>query len=109
MRLSDLRDKKVLSLDGEALGRVHEVHCERGRITALMCGSGSFVERWTGKKEGRRIPWEAVKRIDSRGVTVTPDPPQRTAPKKPRASRSRQGTRASAFVIKERADGPFAR
>ena len=28
MRLSDLRDKKIRSLEGETLGRVHEVHCE---------------------------------------------------------------------------------
>ena len=35
MRLSDLRDAKVQTLDGKTLGRVHEVHCEGGRITAL--------------------------------------------------------------------------
>lgn len=93
MRLSDLRDKRVLSLDGQTLGRVHEVHCDGGRVTALMCGSGSFIERWTGRKEGRRIPWEAVRRIDSKGVTVTPDPPQKKPPKKASAPRSRRGTR----------------
>ena len=38
MRLSDLRGKKVTGLDGEALGRVHEVHCDNGRIVALMVG-----------------------------------------------------------------------
>lgn len=84
MRLSDLRDKKVLTLDGETLGRVHEVHCEGGKVTALMCGLGSFIERWTGKKKGRRIPWETVSRIDANGVTV--------APVKTSESRSRQGT-----------------
>jgi sporulation protein YlmC with PRC-barrel domain len=89
MRLSDLRDKKVRSLDGEALGRVHEVHCEKGRVIALMCGPGSFLERWTAKKEGRRIPWEYVRRADAKEVVVAPDPPQR----KPSASRNRQGIR----------------
>ena len=93
MRLSDLRDKKVLSLDGEFLGRIHEVHCEGGRVTALMCGSGSLFERWTGHKAGRRIPWEAVRRIDERGVIVTPDVPQRKPARKASGSRSRQGTR----------------
>jgi sporulation protein YlmC with PRC-barrel domain len=90
MRLSDLRDKKVRSLDGETLGRVHEVHCEKGRITALMCGPGSFIERLTAKKEGRRIPWEFVKRIEADAVIVASHPPQKKAPN---ASRSRQGTR----------------
>jgi sporulation protein YlmC with PRC-barrel domain len=70
MRLSDLRDKTVRSLDGETLGRVHEVHCEGGRITVLMCGAGSLIERWTARKKGRRIPWEAVKRLERDAVVV---------------------------------------
>jgi len=85
MRLSDLRDKKVRSLDGEALGRVHEVHCEDGRVTALMCGAASLIERWTTKPVGRRVPWEAVRRIDPDAVLIAEAPPS--------ASRSRQGTR----------------
>jgi sporulation protein YlmC with PRC-barrel domain len=93
MRLSDLRDAKVKTLDGETLGRVHEVHSDEGRITALTCGPGSFIEALTAKKKGRRIPWEFVLRIDRNEIIVTPDPPRRTA-----ASRSRQGTR--------RASGP---
>jgi len=88
MRLSDLRDKKVRSLDGETLGRVHEVHCDKGCVTALMCGPASFVERLTAKKEGRRIPWECVKRVERDAIIVAPDPPQRIS-----ASRSRRGTR----------------
>jgi sporulation protein YlmC with PRC-barrel domain len=96
MRLSDLRDKQVRGLDGERLGRVHEVHCEKGSVTALMIGPASFLERLTARKAGRRIPWEMVKRVDSKAITVTPDPPQRKPAGKPRstnASRSRQGTR----------------
>jgi sporulation protein YlmC with PRC-barrel domain len=73
MRLSDLRDKKVRSLDGETLGRVHEVHCEDGLIKALMIGSASFIERLTARTEGRRIPWEHVRKIDSKQITVAPE------------------------------------
>jgi sporulation protein YlmC with PRC-barrel domain len=91
MRLSELRNAKVKSLDGETLGRVHEVHCENGRIVALMCGSGSLVERWTAKKQGRRIPWECVVKLEPKQIVVAPDPPQRTS--KAGASRNRQGTR----------------
>ncbi|HEX6741009.1 MAG TPA: PRC-barrel domain-containing protein [Sphingomicrobium sp.] len=69
-RLSDLRDKPVRSLDGERLGRVHEVHCEGGRVIALMCGAGSLVERWTGRSKGRRIEWEAVRRIERDAIHV---------------------------------------
>ena len=85
MRLSDLRDKMVRTLDGEPLGRVHEVHCEKGKIVALMCGPASLIERWTGKRRGRRIEWSSVVKIGSKAVLVGPE--------KPSASRSRPGTR----------------
>lgn len=88
MRLSDLSDAKVKSLDGDVLGRVHEVHCDGGRIVALTCGPGSFIERLTAKKHGRRIPWEFVRRVSHKEVLVTPDPPQR----KSSGSRTRRRT-----------------
>jgi len=91
MRLSELRDKRIKTLDGETLGRVHEVHCEKGRITALMSGSGSLIERFTARKQGRRIPWEFVKRVEADAVIVAPDPPQRSI--RSGGSRSRRGTR----------------
>ena len=93
MRLTDLRTKKIVTLDGKSFGRVHEVHCDGGRVTALMSGPGSFIERLTAKKKGRRIPWECVVRVEPKQVVVTPDPPQRKSPGKPSASRTRQGTR----------------
>ena len=93
MLLSDLRDKYVVTLDGKRLGRVHEVHCDGGRLVALMTGPGSFIERLTARTEGRRIAWECVVRVEPNRVVVTTDPPQRKSPKATSASRSRQGTR----------------
>jgi sporulation protein YlmC with PRC-barrel domain len=92
MRLSDLRDKKIRTLDGQTLGRVHEVHCDKGQVIALMCGAGSFIERLTARRAGRRIPWECVRKVERDHILVTPDPPQRKV-RKTAASRSRQGTR----------------
>lgn len=91
MRLSELRDAKVKTLDGETLGRVHEVHVEDGRVTALTCGPGSLIERLTARTHGRRIPWDCVRRIAPSEVVVVPDPPQRMV--KSNGSRTRQGTR----------------
>lgn len=85
MLLSELRGKKVRSLDGETLGRVHEVHCEGRRVTAFMCGPGSLIERWTARKEGRRVPWNLVKRIDRGAIVVADD--------KTSVTQSRPGTR----------------
>jgi sporulation protein YlmC with PRC-barrel domain len=93
MLLTDLRDKKIRTLDGETLGRVHEVHCDKGKVTALMCGPGSFIERLTAETKGRRIPWACVRKVSGEEVVVTPDPPQRSS-----GSRTRKGTR--------RASGP---
>ena len=93
MRLSDLRDAKVRTLDGNVLGRVHEVHCDGGRIVALMCGAGGFIERLTARKHGRRIPWEYVRRVGDKEVIVAPDPPQRKPPAKTSSgSRTRRRT-----------------
>jgi len=71
MRLSDLRGKAIRSRDGKSLGRVHEVHCDHGQVVALMCGTASLVERWTGKARGRRVPWEHVVRIDRDSLIVS--------------------------------------
>ena len=89
IRLSQLRDAKVRTLDGETIGRIHEIHCDDGRVVALICGPGSLIERLTARKKGPRIPWECVRRVERGGVVVTPDPPQRKAS----ASGSRRGTR----------------
>lgn len=77
MRLTDLRGKLVRTVDGERLGRVHEVHCDRGLVTALKVGPASFIERMTARKKGRRVPWDCVRKMNKNEIVVTPDPPQR--------------------------------
>ena len=93
MRLSELSGAKVKTLDGKTLGRVHEVHVENGKVTALTCGPGSLIERLTARNHGRRVPWECVRRMSRDEVVVVPNPPQRRSSKKSSGSRSRQGTR----------------
>lgn len=93
MRLSDLRDKKIKTLDGKTVGRVHEVHCEKGIVTALMCGPGSFIERLTAKRDGTRIPWECVRKVTEHEVVITPETAPRNAAKAKRPSGSRSPRR----------------
>jgi sporulation protein YlmC with PRC-barrel domain len=91
MRLSELRDRKVTTLDGEPVGRVHEVHCDGGRVIALMCGAPSLIERLTAKAHGRRVPWEDVVRVDKDAVVIASGDsrnPQGT--RRPSARRSRR-------------------
>ena len=82
MRLSDLRDKKVTTLDGDVVGRVHEVHCDSGRVVALICGALSFIERLTAKAHGRRVPWDEVVRVEKDALVVASS-----------GARTRRGTR----------------
>jgi sporulation protein YlmC with PRC-barrel domain len=84
-RLSDLLNTSVRLLDGEIVGRVHEVHCDGGRVTAFMCGPGSFIERLTAKRHGRRVSWDRVIRLERKQIVVSDE--------KSSAARSRQGTR----------------
>ena len=85
MRLTDLRDRKVRTLDGDVIGRVHEVHCDGGKIVALMCGPAGFIERWTSKTEGRRVAWDRVVKLGKDVLVVAPEAPS--------GARSRRGTR----------------
>lgn len=89
MRLSDLWDVTVKTLDGETLGRVHEVQAEAGKIVALRCGAVSLIERMTGRSHGRRVPWESVRTIAKGEIVVTSE----ASEKKPSGSRSQPGTR----------------
>ena len=50
MRLSSLRGSRVRTLDGETLGRVHEVHCEGCRITAIVAGPAECNAKFAEKK-----------------------------------------------------------
>jgi sporulation protein YlmC with PRC-barrel domain len=103
MRLSDLRNKRITTVDGETFGRVHEVHCEGGGVIALTAGPGSFIERLTAKNNGRRIPWEFVKNVQSTAIIVTADAPERrpagtkgrTNPRKRANTTSKHRTRSS--------------
>jgi sporulation protein YlmC with PRC-barrel domain len=90
MRLSDLRDKKVVDSGGKSLGRVHEVHCDGGRVTALKSGVRGLLERLTDKSQGRHIPWECVVRVEAKQIVVALDQPKK---KTASGSRSRQRTR----------------
>ena len=89
MRVSDIWNAKVKTLDGEYLGRVHDIHCDGGKIVAIACGPGGVIERLTARKHGRRVPWDCVRKIAEGEILVTPDPPQRIVS----ASRIRRGTR----------------
>ena len=84
MRLSDFQDAIVRTLDGDKLGRVHEVHCDGGRVVAIMCGSGSFIERLTARRKGRKIPWECVKRVEHGRITVALDGAKPSGSRTPR-------------------------
>ena len=74
IRLSDLRGAKVVTSDGEILGRVHEVQSDKMRIVELACGPASLIERLTARKKGRQIAWECVRSLGRGKIIVTLEP-----------------------------------
>jgi sporulation protein YlmC with PRC-barrel domain len=70
MLLSDLHNARVRTGDGKVLGRVREVHCAKGRITALGIGPGALRRHFTGHGGGRRIAWEKVVAVKAGEVIV---------------------------------------
>jgi sporulation protein YlmC with PRC-barrel domain len=89
MKLSDLHDAKVKTVDGDMLGRVHDVHVKDGKLVALACGPGGLIERLTARPHGRVIPWGCVRKIQDGEVIVSPDAPKTSSS----GSRNRQRTR----------------
>ena len=71
MLLSDLYGARVESRDGRSQGRVRELLCDGGEVTHLGVGAISWIERMTGGRRGRRIPWSAV--VARKGDTVVVD------------------------------------
>jgi len=68
MRLSDLYGARVRGRDGRAEGRVREILCAGGQVTHLGLGAATWIERLTGDRRGRRIPWSAV--VARKGNTI---------------------------------------
>lgn len=89
MRLSELRRAKIRTVDGQHLGRVHEVHSEGGVVTAVTCGAGSLIEQLTGTGRGRLIPWDFVRQFKDGVLTVTTNVPRRNSS----GARTRKDTR----------------
>ena len=72
MRLGELYNAPVRTVDGKKLGRVHEVYAEAGRVTKLGVGAANFLERLFSHRHGRHIAWDKVKKIE-RGTIVVED------------------------------------
>ena len=70
MRLTELLGRKAETDDGESLGRVHEVHCNGGKVTALQVGAASFLETLTARTHGKRVAWDRVREIGAKRILV---------------------------------------
>jgi sporulation protein YlmC with PRC-barrel domain len=70
MNSSDLQGKRVRTEAGQGLGRVVEIHAEAGEVTALTCGRGGVLQRFTSSRRGHRVKWSQVRRITDREVVI---------------------------------------
>jgi sporulation protein YlmC with PRC-barrel domain len=70
MRLGRLYDATVKTADGRVLGRVHEVYVEAGQVTKLGVGAANMLERLFGRRRGKHIAWDKVRKIEGRTIIV---------------------------------------
>jgi sporulation protein YlmC with PRC-barrel domain len=70
MRLGRLYDARVVTVSGKRLGTVNEVTIEAGRVKELGVGAANFLERLFGRRRGKHVAWEKVKKIEGRTITV---------------------------------------
>jgi sporulation protein YlmC with PRC-barrel domain len=75
-RLSELLGREVVDENGQRLGRVHDVVCDRqpaaATVSALLIGSGGLLSR-AGIPGGRRtdrVDWQDVRRVEPRRIVV---------------------------------------
>lgn len=79
--IEDLLDKKIVAADGKTLGHVIDIQLSRDsryRVVALMYGYHSLLHRlhvyesvaraFHLHKEPKKIPWEAVERVDRAAI-----------------------------------------
>jgi sporulation protein YlmC with PRC-barrel domain len=70
MRLARLYCATVKTSRGERLGKVHEVIVEGGRVKEIGVGAANVLERLFGRRRGRHVAWEKVKKIEGRTIIV---------------------------------------
>ncbi len=86
LRLAKLEGMRVWNEDGSCCGRVFELRIDAkpGRqrdgvapeIELLLCGRSGLLERLGWKQRSLfAIPWEHVRRVSGRGVTLRKGPP----------------------------------
>jgi sporulation protein YlmC with PRC-barrel domain len=84
--IEDLLDKKIVAVDGKILGHVIDIQLSRNapyRIVALMYGYHSLLYRlhvyepvaraFHLHQEPKKIPWEAVERVDQAAIWLKVD------------------------------------
>ena len=70
MTLAELTGAKVCTTSGQALGAVHEVYAKDGKVEALGVGAANLLERLLGRRHGRRIAWDKVRKIEQGRIIV---------------------------------------
>jgi len=70
MTLAELAGATVCAVSGQKLGAVHEVYARDGKVEALGVGAANLLERLLGRRHGRRIAWDKVRRIEQGRIVV---------------------------------------
>jgi sporulation protein YlmC with PRC-barrel domain len=70
MRGADLQGKPLRDENGQAFGRVDEVHIRDGEVIALTCGGAGLLQRFMNSRAGHRIDWSRVLRVTAKEIVI---------------------------------------
>ena len=71
MRLSELQNKDIITLDGKLVGNIIDVVLEDGKVKYLVVEKSKFLLSMFSSKDELEIKWEQIKKIGEDVILIT--------------------------------------
>lgn len=70
MRLSELQNKDIVTIDGKLIGNIVDIVIENGVIKTMVVEKGKFIVSLFSSKNEQEIKWEMIKTIGDDVILV---------------------------------------
>ncbi len=70
MRLSELQNKDIVTIDGKLIGNIVDIVIENGVIKTMVVEKGKFIISLFSSKNEQEIKWEMIKTIGDDVILV---------------------------------------
>ena len=71
MRLSELQNKDIITLDGKLVGNIIDIVLEDGKVKYLVVEKSKFLLSMFSSKDELEIKWEQIKKIGEDVILIT--------------------------------------